>query len=160
MSDEILNLSEQVGKYLREKKLTIAAAESCTGGLLMSYLTDVSGSSAYVMGGIVSYSNAAKHQLLGVDEATLIQYGAVSEQTAREMAVGVRRVIQTDIGVSITGIAGPGGGTPEKPVGLVYIGLATSERVCVERYQWSGDRTANKLASVAAALRLIQANCS
>ncbi len=155
MSAEILKLAEQVGHYLREQHMTIAAAESCTGGLLMSYLTDVSGSSAYVMGGIVSYSNAAKHQLLGVQEATLIQYGAVSEQTAHEMATGIRRVLQTDIGVSITGIAGPGGGTPEKPVGLVYIGLATADDVRVERYQWSSDRTGNKLASVVAALHLV-----
>lgn len=155
MSNEILSLAENVGKYLLEQHWTIAAAESCTGGLLTSYLTDVSGSSAYVMGSIVSYSNAAKQQFLGVQEATLIQYGAVSQHTAHEMAVGIRRVMQTDIGVSVTGIAGPGGGTPEKPVGLVYIGLATAQAVYVERHQWAGDRTYNKLASVQAALQLI-----
>lgn len=159
MSNEILNLAETLGNRLREKRWTVAAAESCTGGLLMSYLTDVAGSSAYVMGGIVSYSNAAKQQLLGVDEATLQQYGAVSQQTAHAMAEGVRRVLQTDIGVSITGIAGPGGGTPEKPVGLVYIGLATAHTTIVERYVWSSDRTGNKLASVQAALRLILMHC-
>jgi PncC family amidohydrolase len=155
MSNEILELAQQAGEYLRDNRKTIAAAESCTGGLLMSYLTDVAGSSAYVMGGIVSYSNAAKQHLLGVQEATLLQFGAVSEQTAQEMALGIRQVLQTDIGISITGIAGPGGGTPEKPVGLVYIGLATADKVQVARYQWSSDRTGNKLASVAAALKLI-----
>ena len=133
---------------------TVAAAESCTGGLILSALTDVAGSSAYVEGGLVTYSNDAKMQRLGVREATLIEFGAVSEATAREMALGVRGVFQTDYALSVTGIAGPGGGTDEKPVGLTYIGLAgPADLLSVERHVWDRDRIGNKLASAEAALR-------
>lgn len=146
------NLAEVLGELLKTRALTISAAESCTGGLLLSTLTDVAGSSAYVLGGVVTYSNEAKQKLVNVQEQTLINYGAVSDPTAREMAVGVRNLLGTDIGVSVTGIAGPGGGTAEKPVGLVFIGVASAEGVEARRFQWGGNRTQNKALSVEAAL--------
>ena len=145
-----------VGHLLRERRRTIACAESCTGGLLTSRLTDVSGSSAYVMGAVVSYTNAVKATLVGVREETLRAFGAVSEETAREMAEGVRRAIPADIGVGITGIAGPGGATAEKPVGLVYIAVATAEAVRVERHIFDGVRTEVKRQSTEAALAMVR----
>nr|WP_290668515.1 CinA family protein [Ardenticatena sp.] len=142
-----------VGHLLRLANATLATAESCTGGLLAHLITEVPGSSDYFLGGVVSYSNAAKMALLGVREATLAEHGAVSEPTAREMAEGVRARFQSTIGVGITGIAGPEGGTPEKPVGLVYIGVSTPTHTIVRRFVWqTGDRSANKLASALAAL--------
>lgn len=149
-------LEARVGAVLKARGWTVCAAESCTGGLVMHRLTNVAGSSAYVLGGIVSYSNAAKQKLLGVREETLIEYGAVSEQTALEMVLGVQKLFDAEIAVSITGIAGPGGGTPEKPVGLTYMGLmrrnATPQ---VRRHVWRGDREAVKAASANAALAWI-----
>lgn len=153
--DRLPALSAQVGQLLTQHGQTICAAESCTGGLLLSSLTDVSGSSAYVLGGIVSYSNVVKEQLLGVQPATLMSYGAVSEQTAHEMAQGARHLLNADYALSVTGIAGPGGGTPTKPVGLVYIGLAFESGVIVKRYVWPEDRIGNKQLSVLAALHLL-----
>lgn len=145
-----------VGHLLRLANATLATAESCTGGLLAHLITEVPGSSDYFLGGVVSYSNAAKMVLLGVRESTLAEHGAVSEPTAREMAEGVRARFQSTIGVGITGIAGPGGGTPEKPVGLVYIGVSTPVHTVVRRFVWqTGDRSANKLDSALAALDLI-----
>lgn len=149
-------LEAQVGALLLARNWTICAAESCTGGLVMHRLTNIAGSSAYVLGGIVSYSNAAKQKLLGVHESTLIAYGAVSEQTAAEMVQGVRAVFDTDVAVSITGIAGPGGGTPEKPVGLTYIGLLLrGGEPQVRRHVWQGSREEVKAASASAALAWI-----
>lgn len=135
-------LEEQVGQQLLAQGLTIACAESCTGGLLTSRLTDIAGSSAYVMGSVVSYTNRIKETLVGVQHETLLAHGAVSEETAREMAEGIRRAIETDIGVGITGIAGPGGGTKEKPVGLVFIAVSGP------RVRWS-----RKITSAARARR-------
>lgn len=149
-------LAETVGKALLERGWTICTAESCTGGLVASALTDIPGSSAYVLGGIVTYSNAAKQQLAHVRAVTLETYGAVSEQTAHEMAIGVRAVFGANIAVSITGIAGPGGATPTKPIGLTYIGGAWPQGVIVRRFVWDGDRLANKRASAIAALQLVQ----
>jgi nicotinamide-nucleotide amidase len=149
-------LAKILGDLLKTRDLSICAAESCTGGLFLSMLTDVAGSSAYVWGGVVTYSNEAKQQLVNVQEQTLIAYGAVSEATAGEMAQGVRRLIGADIGLSVTGIAGPGGGTAEKPVGLVFIGLATKSGVQVRRYQWGGNRVQNKALSVEAALSFVR----
>jgi len=112
-----------------EKGLTLSTAESCTGGLVAARIVNVPGSSNYFMGGVVAYDNRAKMKVLGVRAETLLKYGAVSPQTAREMVVGVKELLSTDCAVSTTGIAGPGGGTPEKPVGLTYIGVAVKERV-------------------------------
>ncbi|MAS36455.1 MAG: competence protein ComA [Anaerolineaceae bacterium] len=149
-------LEAQVGAALRDKGWTIGTAESCTGGLVLHRLTNIPGSSTYVLGGIVAYSNAIKQALLRVKQGTLLAYGAVSEQTAQEMAVGARQILKADIAVSITGIAGPGGGTTEKPVGLTYIGLAgPDDEVMVQRHIWDGDREAVKSASADAALQLV-----
>lgn len=149
------SLEAQVGAALLKRGWTIGTAESCTGGLILHRLTNIAGSSAYVLGGIVAYSNQIKHSLLHVKQGTLMAYGAVSEQTAQEMAVGARQVLKTDLALSVTGIAGPGGGTAEKPVGLTYIGLAgPDELLIVQRHLWDGDREAVKSASADAALQL------
>jgi PncC family amidohydrolase len=149
-------LEARVGAALQERGWTVCTAESCTGGLITHRLTNIAGSSAYVLGGVVSYSNAAKQKLLGVREATLLAYGAVSEQTAAEMVTGVRVLFDADIAVSITGIAGPGGGTPGKPVGLTYIGLQVRDQSPqVRRHVWQGDRETIKNASAEAALAWI-----
>ena len=156
MSVDLPALSQQAGAALIERGGTVSAAESCTGGLILSTLTDCAGSSAYVEGGAVTYSNEVKMQLLGVREETLIGYGAVSEAVAAEMAGGARSLFGTDYALSVTGIAGPGGGTDEKPVGLTFIGLAGPNGLLkVERHVWAGDRIGNKVASVEAALRLL-----
>ena len=156
MSRDLLALSHSVGAALTTKGRTVCAAESCTGGLLLSALTDVAGSSAYVPGGLVTYSNEAKMKFLKVREATLIEHGAVSEATAGEMALGALALFDTDYALSVTGIAGPGGGSAEKPVGLTHIGLAGPGGLLrVERHVWSGGRTDNKLSSVVAALRML-----
>lgn len=156
MTEDLLALSRQVGAALAERGAWVCAAESCTGGLVLSALTDCAGSSAYVQGGIVTYSNEAKMNFLKVREATLIEQGAVSEATAAEMARGAQALFGVDYALSVTGIAGPGGGTADKPVGLTYIGLAgPGDLLRVERHVWPGDRLENKLASVAAALRLL-----
>jgi nicotinamide-nucleotide amidase len=117
-------MEARVGELLRERGKTFATAESCTGGLLGNRVTNVPGSSTYYMGGVVAYSNKLKEQLLGVSRTTLSMFGAVSEETAREMAIGARRVTGADIAVATTGIAGPDGGTPDKPVGTVAVALA------------------------------------
>lgn len=148
-------LEIQVGQRLLALKATVATAESCTGGLISHLLTEIPGSSAYVVGGIVSYSNEVKQQQLGVKAETLETHGAVSEQTAREMAEGVRARLGSDYGISVTGIAGPGGDRPGKPVGLTYIGVAWDGGVRIERHVWTGTRSENKLSSAHAALRLL-----
>ncbi|MCS6835979.1 MAG: CinA family protein [Anaerolineae bacterium] len=150
-----LALARQLGAALSQRRQTVCAAESCTGGLFTSTLTDIDGSSAYVLGGVVSYSNAAKQIVLGVPEATLIAHGAVSPQTVEAMAQGALRLFLADWAVAISGIAGPGGSTPEKPVGLVYIACVGMGRVQVARHQWSYDRLGNKAASVNAALAML-----
>ncbi len=149
-------LEARVGVALRNKGWTVGAAESCTGGLVLHRLTNIAGSSDYVLGGVVAYSNQVKQALLKVKQGTLIAHGAVSEQTAGEMALGLKALLKVDVAVSITGIAGPGGGTPEKPVGLTYIGVAAPGDVLeVQRHIWSGDREAVKAASAETALQLI-----
>lgn len=149
-------LPDMVGQMLCAKGYTISCAESCTGGLLTSMLTDVPGSSAYVMGSVVSYSNDVKSRILHVAEGTLAAHGAVSPETARAMAEGVRNLMQTDVGVGITGIAGPGGGSPEKPVGLVYIAVSTLGKTSVEKNVFSGVRAEIKRAAVNKALAMVQ----
>ena len=138
------NLENELGKLLTEKNLKIACAESCTGGLLSSKLTDVAGSSAYVQGGIVSYSNDVKSSVLKVQPQTLRNFGAVSEQTAREMATNVREICGADIGVGITGIAGPDGGTVDKPVGTVYISVCLSTKISTTTANGTSTRSSNK----------------
>lgn len=135
--------------------LTVSTAESCTGGLVGHAITGVEGSSGYYLGGAISYSDALKRSVLGVTPQTLERHGAVSAQTAVAMAEGARRAFGTDLAVSITGVAGPGGGSEAKPVGLVYIAVASDRGSEVRRFHWSSDRDGNKRLSAAAALELL-----
>lgn len=130
-NDNVQIIEETVGKLLFKYNLTVSIAESCTGGLVSSRLTDVSGSSAYIKLNLVTYSNEAKIKMLGVPKEILNTYGAVSEQNAAAMAEGVRKILGADIGLGITGIAGPTGATPTKPVGLVYIGISSAQKTDV-----------------------------
>ncbi len=155
-ADEDKSLEVVVGEILRKKQLTLSTAESCTGGLIGDILTNVPGSSDYYLGGVVAYSNQTKMAVLGVKEKTLQRYGAVSHQTVKEMATGVCRVIGSDCGIAVSGIAGPSGGTKEKPVGLVYIGVAYKGRVKVERHIFSGNRRVVKERSAYSALDLLR----
>ena len=132
---------EDFHKVALETGITIGTAESCTGGLVGKMLTDLGGSSGYYQGGVISYANAVKEQVLGVSSETLATYGAVSEETAKEMVEGVFRVLRTDYAIATTGIAGPGGGSQEKPVGLVYIGIGTPRRITVYKEIFIGNRT-------------------
>lgn len=141
---------------LRRRKLAVATAESCTGGMLAAALTDVPGSSDVFGWGLVTYSNEAKAQLLGVSRDTLAEFGAVSLQTAREMASGLLRVSGADIALATTGIAGPGGGSAEKPVGLVYIACGDEDDLQVKRCLFSGGRDAVRRQTVAEALLMLE----
>jgi PncC family amidohydrolase len=143
-----------VGQLLLQHHLTLATAESCTGGLIGHRLTNVPGSSEYFLGGIIAYANEIKERVLGVSPQTLDAHGAVSAETAIEMARGARRVLGVDLAVSVTGIAGPGGGTAEKPIGLVYAALAAPDFERVEKFVWDQDREGNKWESSEAALRI------
>lgn len=145
----------RVGNALKDSRFTLVTAESCTGGLVASRITDVSGSSAYFMGGVVAYSYEAKAALLGVSWDTLNGKGAVSQETVLEMARGARKVFGVDIAVSVSGIAGPGGGTDEKPVGTTWIGLVTPTGEWARHFVWDGDRVQNKQTSSEAALQFI-----
>jgi PncC family amidohydrolase len=148
-------LESVVGDMLRSQGLTLSLAESCTGGLLGHRLTNVAGSSDYFVGGAVTYSYDAKERVLNVRHETLYDYGAVSEQTALEMARGARRLFHTDVALSVTGIAGPGGGMPGKPVGLTYIALSARDHETCQRFVWASDRAGNKALSVDAALEML-----
>jgi len=139
-SYEFIELEEAVIQKAMEKKLTLGLAESCTGGLVANMLTNIPGSSSVFLGGIVSYANEVKIKSLGVSSETIEKWGAVSEQTALEMATGAQKKLEVDIALSLTGIAGPGGGTEDKPVGTVCIGLATQKDQFYKRFQFSGDR--------------------
>jgi PncC family amidohydrolase len=151
-------LEAQIGELLLQQSRTVSTAESCTGGLIAHRLTNISGSSAYFLGGIVSYDNTVKSGVLHVPDELLLTVGAVSEEVGRAMAANVRTLLHTDYGLSVTGIAGPGGGTATKPVGLTYIGLALPNgEVIVHRYVWPGDREANKASSAEAALKMLLA---
>jgi nicotinamide-nucleotide amidase len=145
----------QIGPLLSQHNETLASAESCTGGLVGHLVTNVSGSSYYFLGGVIAYSNAIKQHVLGVRPETLSVHGAVSEQTAVEMARGVRRLLGADYGLSTTGIAGPTGATPGKPVGLVFIALVGPSVERCERHVWDGDRVANKVYSARRALQML-----
>lgn len=149
-------LEGTVGNLLRKHELKIAVAESCTGGELTGQLTDIPGSSDYLMAGIVCYSNEAKTKLVNVSSKTLLQHGAVSAATADEMAAGVRIVMDTDLGLGITGIAGPTGGTPEKPVGLVFIALSSKLRSLTERCLFTGSRKIIKIKAAQTVLNLLR----
>ena len=147
-------LQVRLGDALRERGWTVATAESFTGGLVGHLITEVAGCSAYYAGGIVAYSNEAKENLLGVERSTLERHGAVSGETALEMARGARRVLRADLAVSITGIAGPSGGTPDKPVGTTWIAASAPGQDLAELHVWCGDRSQNKDLSARAALDL------
>lgn len=145
----------RVRAVLTEMGKTLATAESCTGGLLGDRITGVAGSSAYYLGGVIAYANDVKENLLGVSKETMIAHGAVSEETALEMARGARKALQADYGLSVTGIAGPGGGSPEKPVGLTWVAVSGPEGDRAERFVYPGDREENKHAAVDSVLELL-----
>lgn len=150
-------LAAEAGKLLKNKNMKLSVAESCTGGLVGDRLTDIPGSSNFFIGGIVAYSNQIKEQILQVKKETLKIRGAVSGETAAEMAAGIKKLYNTDIGLALTGIAGPGGGTREKPVGLVYIGIAAPDGIQVHQLNLKGDRRRNKwMSSQYALFYLIQ----
>lgn len=145
----------KLASALYSRGWTLALGESCTGGLIAHRITEIPGSSEYFLGGVVAYSNPVKESLLNVQPETLEAVGAVSEETAREMARGAREVMRAAVGVSVTGIAGPGGATEGKPVGLTFISVSTPDGEWVERHVFEGDRHANKQASAEAALKLL-----
>ncbi len=149
------SVEARIGERLEELSLTVSVAESCTGGLVGSRLTDIAGSSHYFIGGIIAYSNDAKIKFLDVRRETLAEHGAVSEPTAREMAEGVRKCFGSDIGLSVTGIAGPGGGTKDKPVGLMWLGLAADGTTQSRSIRLMGDRLQNKAGAAEAMLELL-----
>jgi PncC family amidohydrolase len=148
-------LEVKVGEILRQRGQRLAVAESCTGGLISHLVTNVAGSSVYFVGGVIAYANEAKVHLLGVHQETLEKFGAVSSETVVEMAGGVRNALSADIGVSVSGIAGPDGGTPEKPVGTVWIGLSTPKEEYARHFLWTGNRLGVKEQSAQAALLLL-----
>lgn len=150
------DMEYKVAALLEKKHVHVTTAESCTGGLLAGTLVNVPGISAWFGEGYITYSNDAKEKLLGVSHETLVSYGAVSEETASEMAIGAARAAGTEAAVAVTGIAGPDGGTEQKPVGLVYISCFCMESLRVERYVFAGDRAHVRAQSVQAALTLLQ----
>jgi len=147
----------QLVEFLIEKKLTISTAESCTGGLIAKLITDVPGSSEVVIGGIVSYSNEMKLKWLGVQRKTLEKFGAVSEQTVGEMLDGIRKETGSDLAIAVSGIAGPTGGTPEKPVGTVFIGVDFKNKRQVKKWLFQGSREEVRIQSAMKALEMIHA---
>ena len=153
--EELLDLAERVGASCRAANRTLATAESCTGGLVAHLITEIPGSSAYFVGGLVTYDNDVKMALADVPPNVLDAHGAVSAQVAVAMAEGTRRRLGVDVAVSVTGVAGPDGGSDTKPVGLTYVGIADAEGDDVRRHLWSEDRSGNKRASAAAALSLV-----
>jgi PncC family amidohydrolase len=156
--EQLVDLAGRIQETCIAAGLTVALAESCTGGLIGHILTEIAGSSGYFRGGVISYSDEAKIELLDVDSEVLRAHGAVSAQVARQMALGARARLGADLGVSVTGIAGPDGGSPAKPVGLTYVGVADVNGVEVRRHLWQGSRSDNKRASVGSALELLLAH--
>lgn len=155
MPDPLAEQARRLQEVCLARGLTVATAESCTGGLVAHLITEVPGSSGYLRGGVVAYSDAVKAAVLGVPDATLRAHGAVSAQTAAAMAAGVRERLGSDLGVAVTGIAGPDGGSEAKPVGLVYIAVAGGREPTVRRFVWPHDREGNKRASAEAALAML-----
>lgn len=149
------SLEIQIGKLLHARSLKLALAESCTGGLIGHRITDIAGSSDYFSGGVIAYAYEAKVALLGVSWDTLNSHGAVSSETVLEMARGARKALSTDIAVSVSGIAGPGGGTDEKPVGTTWIGLVAEDGEWAKMFRFLGDRSQNKIYAADAALQLL-----
>ena len=152
---DLHDLAERLQAIALASGMTVSTAESCTGGLVAHALTEIAGSSGYFLGGVVAYADATKRDALGVPAELIARHGAVSAQVARAMAAGARRVIGSDLAVSVTGIAGPGGGTAAKPVGLTYIAVEGPAGSEVRRFVWPHDRSANKRASAAAAIELL-----
>ena len=150
------SLESITGQLLSEENMTVAVAESCTGGLLNYHFTSVSGSSKYMRGGIVAYSNEIKRDILGVQEKTLAKFGAVSKESALELAQGIRQKFSSTIGISVTGISGPTGGTPEKPVGLVFIGYSKKNCDFVKKYIFHGDRKAINFRTTKVAIDIVR----
>ena len=159
-TEELVRLAVLVGRRLTDVRATVSTAESCTGGLIGHVLTEISGSSAWYLGGAVVYSDELKRHLLAVPEALIGTHGAVSPEVARAMAEGARDQFGTSLAVAVTGIAGPAGGTATKPVGLAYIAVADGAGCEVRRHVWSGDRSANKRETAHAALRLLLSRLS
>jgi PncC family amidohydrolase len=157
--DPLVELAERLQDACIARALTVATAESCTGGLVAHLLTEIPGSSGYVRGGIVAYADEVKRALLGVPADVLAAHGAVSAQVAVAMAEGARRALGTDLGVGVTGVAGPDGGSDAKPVGLVYVAVAGpgTGTPTVRRFLWSGDRASNKRESARVAIELLLA---
>ena len=153
--DELVRLASMVGRRLTDLRATVSTAESCTGGLLGHLLTEISGSSAWYVGGAIVYSDALKQALVGVPADLIQTHGAVSAEVAASLAEGARDRFGTDYAMSVTGIAGPSGGTATKPVGLVFVAVSGQGGTVVERYLWAGDRSANKRDSAHSALRLL-----
>jgi PncC family amidohydrolase len=153
--DALVALAERIAAAIGDQGVRIGTAESCTGGLVAHALTEIAGSSAWFSGGVVAYADEVKRTALGVPAETLAAHGAVSAQVAVAMADGIRRALDAGLAVSVTGIAGPGGGSAAKPVGLTYVAVADGRGHEVRRYVWSGDRSENKRASAAAALELL-----
>ncbi len=149
------SLENQIGNLLRQKGWKLATAESCTGGLIGHRITDTPGSSDYFLGGVIAYAYEAKVAVLGVSWDTLHAYGAVSRETVLEMARGARKLLSADIAVSVSGIAGPGGATLDKPVGTTWLGLSTAEGEWARIYRFPGDRAQNKASSAQAALQFV-----
>ena len=150
-----MTVAEKLVELLKARRLKCATAESCTGGGVGSAITAVSGSSAVYLGGVVSYANEVKHGVLGVSEDTLATVGAVSSETAAQMAEGVRRLVGADLAVSVTGIAGPDGGSVDKPVGLVWFGLASAAGTRTEKAIFAGDRARVREQAVVHALGML-----
>lgn len=150
-----LSSIERISEELRKRGLTISVAESCTGGMLGAELTKLPGSSDIFLGGAVVYCNTSKEKILNVSPSTLTKHGAVSVETAKEMAIGTKRAFGSDISLSITGIAGPGGATVSKPVGLVYIGLSYSGDTIAKEFRFDGDRNEIRRSAVHSALEML-----
>lgn len=151
-----INSAAEIGRLLKKKKKTLAIAESCTGGLLSSRVTSVPGSSDYFVGGIVAYQNRVKSSQLRVPPGILSKYGAVSAQTAEALAKNVRKILRSDYALSVTGIAGPSGGSQKKPLGLVYIALSGANKVKAKKFLFSGNRNSIRNLVVRNALDLLK----
>lgn len=154
-SNESESFEKLMGQALRERRLKIAVAESCSGGLISHLITNVPGSSDYFDMGVVVYSNSAKMQILGVPKIIIESFGAVSSECARAMAEGIKRISRCDFGLAVTGIAGPRGGSASKPVGLVFIGLATQKSTSVKDFRFAGSRLEIKEQTAHQALRMV-----